>query len=114
MRLAGDQINRPWGGGAKCGSKEVIAQSEVLRVVPEGCNSIAIEVVHHQCLIGTRVATRILHEPVHKPVIESLLLIEVMVILVAGQSFRAVKPMWIGQIRIVCEQYIIQPIDRGG
>src|SRR5947209_20435308 len=103
MRLTSDQVESTDSGWSKSGAEEAIAHREVLCIVPEGRDGVAIVVVHHDPFVFAS-RTYILDELIHLAIVKSFLLIEVLVILVTVERLRAVQPLWISQVRIVIEQ----------
>src|SRR5947209_3377122 len=111
MRLTGDQVESADSRWPKGGAEEAIAHREVLCIVPEGRDGVAIVVIHHDPLVFAG-RTHILDELIHLAIVKSLLLIEVLVVLVTVDWLRAIQALWISQVRIVIEQLRSQPIDR--
>src|SRR5580692_11952337 len=113
--IAGNQVQQAGSRGTKSRAVGVVAHRKRLRVVPERCDGVAVEVTHHQRTIEvairkTHIAEAALAYPdgfrefVHESLIERRLLGSVVVVLVAGGSLTAVQPEGIRRIRIVGEQ----------
>src|SRR5260370_37781617 len=100
MRMARDQVQRTGCRGTKDSFEGIIAHRKMLSGVPESSDRIAIEIAHHDVLVGATAARYSLYKLVHQPVIERFLLISVTVILVTRQCLRAVEPRRIGRVRI--------------
>src|SRR5947209_7427803 len=111
MRLTSDQVESTDSGWSKSGAEEVIAHREVLCVVPEGRDGVAIIVIHHDPFVFAS-RTHILDELIHLAIVKSFLLIEVLVILVTVDRLRAIQSLWISQVGIVVKQLRSQAIDR--
>ncbi len=92
-RVAGDEVDRPGRGRPERRAEEVVAQPEVLRVVPHPRDGVAVVVVHDGVCVagspfgrrGTGTGADARDELVHLAVVERLLLVVVIVVLVAGQ-----------------------------
>src|SRR5262249_13097115 len=94
VRLARNQIQSSWCGGTEGIAKAVIAHGKFLRVIPERGDGIAVIEAHDERLAIT-VVTRSrsdgdkFNELVHQAAVERFLLVGVVMILVAGDSFGA-------------------------
>src|SRR4029077_9973396 len=90
--VAGDEVDRSRRGGAERGPVGVVAHRVVLGVVPKPGDGVAVVVVHHRFFVAgsaergrAAAGAHALHEAVHQAVVESLLLVAVVVVLVAGE-----------------------------
>src|SRR5580704_1374262 len=97
--LTGNQVQRAIGRGTKVGVVGVIAHGEVLSVVPQGGNGVAVVIPHGQTgrVNDTAAArrrardTNVGREQIHQAFIEGQLLRRVIVVLVVGSRLRAVE-----------------------
>ncbi len=85
--LAGDQVDRAGRGWAEGRAVGIIAHREMLRVIPQRCDGVAVEIAHHQAL-GVEDASAagagragVLRKQVHLAAVEGRLLGAVGVIL---------------------------------
>ena len=108
--LTRDQIQRARRGGAERGAVRIVTHREMLGVVPQRGDRVAIVVAHHQALAlagveaGGRTHAHGLDEPVHGAGVERLLLVGVVVILIAGGGIPMTEPERLHRVRIVIEQ----------
>src|SRR5216684_1184339 len=108
-RVPGNQVDGAGRGRTKRSGEGIVAQGEVLGVVPECGDSVAVEISHHvglragQCSVGSGTVAHRLHKQVHVAAIESALLIAIVVALVASRGMRAVQPERIYLVQIVIE-----------
>ena len=90
--VARDQVERAGRRRAERGVEGVVVHREVLRVVPERGDGVAVEVVHDEARRATGEVGRAglflgeLHELVHLATVEGLLLRRVAVVQVAGNA----------------------------
>ncbi len=124
VRLTGDQVDGAGARGSELGAVGVVVQREVLGEVPQPGDRVAVVVVHHDPVrpvaagVGGRAlraaaAGRLLDELVHQAAVEGFLLGGVAVVLVAGESLARIEPLRLVLVGVVCEQPVVQAVDRG-
>ena len=122
--VARGQVQRAARRLAAHGGVAVVAEREVLRVVPVGGDGIAVEVAHHRVprarrrLVAelARVERRLrveAHELVHEAAVARLLLGGVLVVLIAGVGLGAIDAERLGRVRISLDQRRREAVDRG-
>jgi hypothetical protein len=96
---------------AELGVEEIVAHGEVLRVVPQRRDGVAVIVGHGKTgrASGSGGAFR---EFVRQAAVVGFLLIGIVIIVVANQLLAAVQAEWLDRIRIVGEQRQSQSVDR--
>ncbi len=128
-RVRPGHVDRARRRRTEVGPVRVVAHREVLGVVPQAGDGVAVVVVHDrvvgvdsggwsrvpfrgQALRERQRTARLLHEHVHQAVVESALLVRVPVVLVARRRLSAVQQLRIRQVGVVGQKRPGQPVHR--
>jgi hypothetical protein len=118
--LAGDQVQVTHGGWPETRAEEVVAEGEMLGVVPQRSHSVAIVIAHDEALSFVEIITAALGSPielnefVHQPVAHGFLLTRIIVALIADDGFFARHPKGLDRIRVVRHQRPAQAVHTKG
>src|SRR5262249_2274109 len=102
--IAGNQVQRARSGWAEGGAVRVVAHGEVLRVVPEGGDGVAVVVAHGAELAEVGVGAADDGAVVHQAAVKRALLVGVVVIFVGGDGNAGRNAEGIDGVGVVVEQ----------
>src|SRR3954453_7544656 len=87
-----DYVERAWRGRPERGGEGIVAHREVLRVIPQRGDRVAVEVAHDDFLAQTSYVAawagcaESFDKPGHEAAVIGLLLVGVLMVLIAGNS----------------------------
>jgi len=118
--LTGDEIQVAESGWPERSAEEVVAEGEVLGIIPDGGDGVAVVITHDEpfalpeiVAVGLGGAVQV-HELVHQSVIHGFLLVGVAMALVADDGLRARQPERLHRVGIVRQQGTAQSVHPGG
>ena len=121
--IAGGQVQGAARRLARHGGEAVVGEGEVLRVVPECGDGVAVEVPHHRVPLSIaslgaelpgvgRTLSAKSRELIHEAAVARALFVRVLVVLVARERLCPINPERVRRVRIPLEQGRGEPVDR--